>query len=281
MEKKNIAVLMTVHNRRKETLQCLAYLEKQQLADNYSYDVWITDDGCTDGTKEAVKKAYPYVHIVDGDGNLYWNRGMWKAWEAASKHLNYDFYLWLNDDTDVYSDALSILLEESDRFEDKCIIVGSTQFIDHSRVSYGGFVNFKMISPTGNAEKVDYFNGNIVLVPSYVFQKVGNLDPYYSHGHGDTDYGLRAKEAGINCYLAGKYLGECDRHKKVKKCWDPDVPIKERFQNLYKPTGYPPREDFYFQKKHYGVLTAISHYVKLYGRVLLPSLWRKMGKEKI
>ena len=46
---------------------------------------------------EAVGKMFPQVHIIKGDGNLFWNRGMYMAWQAAIKEKDYDFYLWLND----------------------------------------------------------------------------------------------------------------------------------------------------------------------------------------
>lgn len=274
-----IAVIMTVHNRKEKTMRCLENLAKQEMPDRYSYEVWLTDDGCSDGTREAVTNAYPTINIIDGDGNLFWNRGMLKAWDAASKHRRYDFYLWLNDDISLYSDAIPELINVSNIHNNQCVIVGPTQSYNHSGVTYGGFIHHKMVTPMGNPVKVDYFNGNIVLIPDYVFQKVGNLDPYYSHGHGDTDYGLRVKEIGIESYITGRFLGECDRHTKVKKCWDPDVPIKDRYINLYQPIGYPPCEDFYFQRKHFGIGPAILHSLKLYARVSFPILWRWLGKE--
>lgn len=275
---KEIAVLMTVFNRKDKTLNCLKDLSRMSIPEGYSYEVWLTNDGCTDGTSESVKREYPYTHIIDGDGNLYWNRGMWKAWDAASRHKEYDYYLWLNDDIVLYENSLEKLIEESICHKDKCIIVGPMQFVDHHGVSYGGVVNHKRITPKGQAERVDYFNGNLVLVPKYVYEQIGNLDYHYSHGHGDTDYGLRAKEVGIESYLVGDYLGECDRHEHVKKCWDSNCSIKQRFNNLYHPTGYPPKEAFYFEKKHYGLMTATFHQITLYLRVLFPKIWKNMGK---
>ncbi len=279
--KETIAVLMTVHDRKIKTLDCLNKLALQNLPEGYTYEVWLTDDGCTDGTRESVMESFPDIHIVDGDGNLFWNRGMWKAWDAASKHKRYDYYLWLNDDTNLYDNAISELLKESKEHNDTCNIVGSCQFEDHRGVSYGGFISGRIIAPTGKAQRVDNFNGNIVLVPESVYQKIGNLDPYYSHGHGDTDYGLRAKKAGVESWIVGIFLGECDRHTKLKKCWDPDIPFGQRFNNLFQPTGYPPRESFYFERKYKGIIIAMFHIVTLFARVCFPSLWCMMGKKRI
>lgn len=142
----SLAILLTVFNRREGTLNCLRQLFAQLQAhastpNSYllplnSYllthpspvqvDVWLTDDGCTDGTPEAVSKEFPSVHIVAGDGSLYWNRGMIAAWQAAAAAHDYDGYLWLNDDTFLLPDALSRLLQWATRTDGLHCLVGST-----------------------------------------------------------------------------------------------------------------------------------------------------------
>lgn len=281
---RSVAVLLTVFNRRNDTLKGLhsLYAAINNVGKGYSFDVYMTDDGSTDGTADAVSKEYPQTKILQGNGSLYWCGGMRKAWQSAiESRINYDYYLWFNDDTILYSHAIKALLNESLLHHDKSIIVGSMQFKNHSGVSYGGYVRRKIIKPSGKVIKVDYFNGNLVLVPAFVFERIGNLDSHFTHGHGDTDYGLRAGEEGIDNYVVGEYLGECDRHVKPKKCWDPAVNLKERLKNLYLPIGYPPKESFYYERKHKGWGTAMFHVITLYARVLLPGLWVKMGKYKI
>lgn len=81
-----IAILMTVHNRKQKTLACI-----QKIFNNSTQDdivCYLVDDGCTDGTKEAVAKLYPKVKVIKGDGYLFWNRGMFLAWEIAKKRLS-------------------------------------------------------------------------------------------------------------------------------------------------------------------------------------------------
>lgn len=55
------------------------------VEDKYSFDVYMTNDGCTDGTPESVKQLYPHVNVIDGEGGLYWSGGMRKAWVNAAK----------------------------------------------------------------------------------------------------------------------------------------------------------------------------------------------------
>lgn len=90
---RSIAVLLTVHNRKEKTLHCLQDLFTQEIPKGFQIDVYLTDDGCTDGTPKAVKMQYPQVNIVEGNGNLFWNRGMYTAWETAVKIKDYDFIL--------------------------------------------------------------------------------------------------------------------------------------------------------------------------------------------
>ena len=99
---RSVAVIITVFNRKESTLNCLQTLKRQDILDSCKITVYLTDDGCTDGTPEAVRTEFPKVRIVQGDGTLFWNRGMYTAWETAAKEKDYDFYLWLNDDTYVY-----------------------------------------------------------------------------------------------------------------------------------------------------------------------------------
>ena len=60
------AVLLTVYNRKEVTLQGLRSLHKAiaYLREGYSFDIFMTDDGCTDGTAEAVSKEFSDIHIV-------------------------------------------------------------------------------------------------------------------------------------------------------------------------------------------------------------------------
>ena len=100
---KSIAALMTCHNRKKKTLRCLTALQEgwEKTGERPSVSVFLTDDGCTDGTSDAIRAQsfhFP-VHILPGSGDLFWNGGMINSWKAALAEGGFDGYLWLNDDT--------------------------------------------------------------------------------------------------------------------------------------------------------------------------------------
>lgn len=278
---KSIAVLLTVFNRKEKTLQCLSNLFNQEIPQGYSLDVYLTNDGCTDGTPQAVKELFPQVKIIDGDGNLFWNRGMWTAWDAASKAKDYDFYFWLNDDTFLYDEAVLKLVNTSIKYEDKAIIVGVTESLDKTHTTYGGRIPKKGIPEVnGEESKCVSFNGNIVLIPKYVYDSIGKMDPYYSHSYGDFDYGFTATKYNVAIYQTGTYLGACDEHPTLSTWCNPEVPLRKRWMALHRPNGQPPKEVFHFESKFLGVRKAIFHYFTTYLHCLVPQLWGVLGKAR-
>ena len=270
----SIAVLLTVHNRKEKTIECLKRLFDQEIPKDFNISVFLTDDGCTDGTREKVQKEIPSVNIVDGDGNLYWNRGMWTAWREAAKSI-YDYYLWLNDDTYLYDNVIEIILESSSNHNDKAIIVGMTCAIgDTKRLTYGGWIGGKVINDVSKECKCETFNGNIVLIPKYVYEILGTNDPYFRHCLGDTDYGLRATEKGIEIWTVKGIMGECDRHERPTVWMDPSQPFIKRWNNFFSPLGNNPFEFFYFRKKHFGFLSACKTFITNIIHFLFPQFWK-------
>ena len=139
--------------------------------------MFLVDDGCTDGTPEAIKEHFPQVTIIHGDGNLYWNRGMHLAWETAAASKDFDYYLWLNDDTFLFEIALKCLLNASNQTNNESVICGSTFSKESQKISYGGNSdNGELLIPNGNLQEVFSFNGNVVLIPKFVLRwKFRNL----------------------------------------------------------------------------------------------------------
>ena len=269
---KSIAVIMTVHNRREKTLRCLDCLYAQRVNSvAHSLTVYLTDDGCADGTKEAVTKRFPDIRIIDGDGTLFWNMGMRKAWEVAAEG-GYDYYLWLNDDTYLYTNSLETLLSSSEMYDDKAIIVGSTVSSDEKMITYGGWSDVGLISDVSKPHLCQTFNGNIVLVPEYVYGRLGLNTTIFRHRGGDTEYGMRARKNGIDVWTAIGAQGICDSHPNIPLWKDPSVPFRKRWKNLMSPLGANPFEFFRFRKLYYGLFPACLSFFTNIIHVLFPSL---------
>lgn len=269
-----IAVLLTCHNRREKTISCLHALFLCQLPKNDTIDVFLVDDGSTDNTSEAVKEAFPKVNLIQGTGDLFWNRGMCLAWESAIKNRDYSFYLWLNDDCLLLENALMLMLEYSKSINNNRIIVGATCTPVDGTINYSGlnFPNKKLI-PNGTWQDCDYFNGNIVLIPNFVFKKVGMLDKHFHHFLGDFDYGMRANKIGFVHSLAPTYLGICDDHESEPDWRNRSIPVFKRLKHLYTPSGNNPIQFFIFDKRHFGLYSALIHFISIHLRAFFPSIW--------
>ena len=238
-----IAALLTCHNRRSLTLRCLDSLAIAAgvAAKDAVVDVFLVDDGCTDGTSDAVRDKFPCVHIIPGEGDLYWCGGMRAAWSKAAIS-DYDAYLWLNDDVTLDDDAVSRLLavaEQFQRADGAVIVVGATRGDGSNEVTYGGLGAKGVIAPADTVRRIELFNGNIVLVSRRAYQEIGGLSSAYTHGLGDIDYGVRAKKAGIPALLTAGSLGSCSANK-VARWQRSDLPLWTRLRELHRPTGCPP-----------------------------------------
>lgn len=254
------AVILTCHNRKLKTQECLTSLGL--YGRDYRLDVYLTDDGSTDGTSEMVEDLFPEVHIIKGDGHLFWNRGMYKAWIVALKN-DYDFYLWLNDDVVLYSNCLDQMFKCSLLYQNKSIISGLIEDDKH-QVIYGGYDAFKrLVQKSVKPSPIKFMHGNVVLIPKFVVDKIGILDPVFYHDLGDVDYGLRALKNGVSIVSSAQpvAMGYRNNYCRVRK-WNSN--LITRFRKLYEPLGSPPSINFYFRKRHFGLFNAIIYWLFLH-----------------
>lgn len=280
--KVSIAAIITCYNRKEKTLTCLKNLMSQDGIENVDLTVYLVDDGSTDGTGDAVKKNFPQVNLFKGNGTLYWNGGMRFAFSVAKKS-DYDYYLWLNDDTFLYSDALKLLLDTSNSIRSQkggdVIVTGTINDIDTGKVNYGGRIKKSKFQPlkfiqlenSTEPQQCDTFNGNVVLIPRNVAKKIGNISPEYSKQHGgDIDYGLRAKYAGFESWVAPGFIGECASNTTEGTLFDKKLPFKERIKIMKTPHGVPPAKEWMvFSKRHAGFLWPI-YWIRTMVRVIFP-----------
>lgn len=273
---KHIAVLITCHNRKQKTISCLSALYSCYIPENYIIEIFLVDDGSTDGTSNVIKQLFPKVNVIYGNGNLFWNRGMILAWTSAVKKKNYDYFLWLNDDTTLYIGSLSKIIKRAEETNLKEIIVGATcSAFDKNSLTYGGFNNLGMkIKPNGTWQDCHFFNGNIVFIPSVIFQQVGMLDNRFHHSLGDIDYGLRAKKMGFTNVLSLDYLGTCELHESDPIWMNPRFSLWKRLKHFYSPIGNNPFEAFIFERRHSGLFLALVRFLSNHLRVLFPSFWK-------
>lgn len=276
-KKVKIAILITCYNRKEITLNCLSrLLEQEQLNELFEMEVFLVDDASTDGTSEAVRLAFPNVQIIEGNGTLYWNRGMFTAWKAAISKFDFDYYVWLNDDTILFPYAIKELIACVKDYQKPTIVCGAVSAFGTNTFTYGGATRQGIpVVPNGEIQDIVIVNGNCVLVNRSAVKKIGILDPVFPHAIGDHDYGLRLLKRGGFVVTTRVFIGHCERNAELPKWCYKEIPLKKRWSILYSPLGKShPIYQFKYERRHFGLLRALKHFASIHLRVLIPSLWK-------
>lgn len=273
-EKYRILTMLTCHNRKEKTERCLYTLSEQNSKCEFTFIV--VDDGSTDGTMEMLieQKKELDIHILKGDGNLFYSGGMHRGMKYAldNNMCDYDYYLLVNDDVDFFTEAISKLILQSQE-QDEAVVVGTTKD-DEGHTSYGAIVFVKNVQHrimeiSEWQETADAFNANCVLIPKKVFEKAGIMDSHYVHAMGDYDYGMQVKRQGGMIHPSKEYVGSCNRNS-TKGLWsDTSLPRIERFRRKETIKGLPRKLWFYYLKKNFGIRYAVFYSLVPYVNIIL------------
>lgn len=221
-----IYICIPVHNRLAFTLACIKSIKKQHYSD---YRIIICDDGSTDATYEEIKKEYPELVLLLGDGNLWWTGATNKCVEHALKDANdNDLIFTLNNDTELAPECLSELIEAEKRYPNSIIGCVNLFFADREKIEPSsqkekvilGFKLYLKLNKWGDDLKnyagifeVNALSGKGVLIPVPVFKKIGLYNAeMLPHYHADTEFTIRASKAGIKILL--NYSAKLYSHHK-------------------------------------------------------------------
>ncbi len=264
-----IAVLITTYNRSIETKRCLDCLNKLKI----NFFVFIADSNSQEKLKLPDYK-YLKVKVFNIGNDIFWNRGMNISWTKSNEEFIFDFYIWLNNDTFLYENSFSTIINDFNFCEKNSIIIGTTE--DDTKLTYGGRLKLKkeVITPNGKPQNVIYMNGNFVLISKNVFDKVGYLNNKFQHSLGDLDYGLRAIKKGIKLYASSQVIGYC---KKNEYKWYDEKSFFLRLKKLNAPKGVPLVEYFYFNKVHFGFLQALKFLISTLTALVSPKLYKRLS----
>lgn len=248
---------MTCFNRKEKTVKCVAGLINQTIMNGF--DLYICDDGSTDGTADAIKSIFPAAIILKGSGNLFWSRGMHVAMKAAVEK-GYDLYLMINDDVEFFSTMWDSMYQAY-LDNPKSGIVGCTVAKSTGKQSYGGsnfIVNHKgdyigpMLAPKDDEYvKCDLANWNCFLIDKAIVEEIGLIDNRYEHAMGDFDYSFRMRKVGYNLVLAKEYVGYCENNSIGNTFKDKQLGRRKRIEKLFAANGLPVKSWYYFTKTFY------------------------------
>ena len=202
-----VFILLVSWNGKEDTLACLRSLQK--LTDAHPKIV-LVDNASSDGTVEAVRRAFPGVHIIANAQNRRFAHANNQGIEFALQH-GADYILLLNNDTEVAGDFLEHLLQRAET-EAQIGMVGPKIYYKQppDRIWFAGggislwrgkiwHFGLRKIDhgQWDTARDVDYLTGCCLLASRACVERIGLLDTGYFMYAEDADWCLRARQAGF------------------------------------------------------------------------------------
>jgi len=253
----SVVLAMTCHGRPATTHAALHAAAAQILpADVKLAAVLVEDDPAAPVGREA-DHIFPGIKMIAADGTLWWGGAIRRALDEAAA-ARPDFLLWLNDDVTLDADALTRLLAV--HAEGGGIVVGAVRDPATGARSYGGQIRTKhpfRFVPVPIADRAigcDTFQGNVVLVPIAVHDRLRGVDPAFTGAQGgaDTDFGLRARTAGAPILQAPGTVGDCAPNDTIAPWLDARTRLRDRWRAIFEPRGYPIAAWTVFAHRHGG-----------------------------
>ena len=218
---RKVAIVIPVYNRREITLQGLRSLAR---VDRTGLDVriFIVDDGSTDGTSDAIRKSFPDVALIQGDGTLHYAAGTNRGIEAALE-WGAEFVATMNDDA-VFHDQLLQRLINTTEANPRSIIGGLLLLWDEPHKVFqvgqtwntlkGGWVipdDLTAFNVPQTAFRVECLVGNCLMLPAASIREVGLMDEKrFPHGWGDAQWMARFSKTGWNLLVEPKAFVWCE-----------------------------------------------------------------------
>lgn len=189
------------------TRECLISLSR---TDYTNYNIVLVDNGSTDGSPEKLASEFPNIEIIANKQNLGFTGGNNVGIRRALKN-NADYVLLLNNDTVVDPGFLSELVRAGEENQSVGILNPKIFYFEPSdRLWYAGgsFSRWKGIaSHRGNREvdrglydtpeEVTFITGCAFFIKTEVIRKIGMLDECFFYTCEDTDWTIRAMQAGF------------------------------------------------------------------------------------
>lgn len=219
-----LSILIVNWNTKAMTLACLESVMAQTR--EARFEVILVDNGSTDGSVEAIARAFPMVRLIAEPKNL----GFAAANNIAAHKARGRYLLLLNSDTVVLDGAIDQLVAFARRHPSAHIWGGRTIFTDGrlnptsvwGRITGWSAVSFALglrglwpksqfFNPEGlggwardTVRRVDIISGCFFLIERRFWEALGGFDPaFFMYGE-EADLCARARTAGATPMMAPK-----------------------------------------------------------------------------
>lgn len=213
-----VSIIILNWNGWTDTLECLESLNKI----NYTnFDIILVDNHSQDNSVQKIKdftKEKISVILIENKENYGFAEGNNIGIRYALKNLNPAYILLLNNDTVVDKDFLKELVNAGEKKDNIGILGPKIYNYDKRDIiwSVGCKISWKLARgiQIGSGEKdnyqydhervVEYVNGSALLIKTSLINKIGLMNKIYFLYFEETDWTLRANQAGYKSLYVPK-----------------------------------------------------------------------------
>ena len=189
---------------------CLGSLRRQSFTD---FETILVDNGSTDGSQDYVKNQFPDVQVIE----LRENQGFTGACNAGYEGAAGQFIVLLNNDTEVESSWLEVIVDTFDQHPDVGIVASKILLFDQRNIFHSAGDIYQIDGTPVNRgvwlndngqydleEPVFSACGAAAAYRRTLIEEIGFLDKAFYFSCEDVDMGWRAHRAGWNVLYAPK-----------------------------------------------------------------------------
>ena len=240
--KKNIAVVIAVHNRLEFTKRCLDALRLSSVL--HTIRPIVVDDGSTDGTGNYLIEHYPEVIIIVGNGSLWFGGATQLGIDHSLKNDQFDYVMTLNNDMFLRPGAIDIMVSAANSLT---VVGAGYDEEDTGWFSTAGFiwkgtkglvgVSWLPIWKQSVDQKfvtVDAVSTTATLYPSALLKKISRINlKLHPHNRYDVLLSAAIRKAGASFLIthdamADHVHGPLTRNKSCRT-----MTIKEFYQDSF------------------------------------------------
>jgi len=199
-----VFIIILNYNGKGVLCACLSSIFK---SDYPKFEVVVVDNGCEDESFEEARQQFSDAHFIKNPENFGFAKGNNVGIRFALEK-NADFILVLNNDTLIEKTTISSLVKSAKN--NPSYGIGSPLIFDiDNKVWFaGGAIDWLRMKTAHTSQarydkpyKTECVSGCAMFVKKEVFKKIGLFDEHYFLYYEDSDFSMRAKNAGFDLLM--------------------------------------------------------------------------------
>lgn len=201
--------------------KCLSSVKRS----NCSADIYIVDNGSTDGTQEYIKNNYPEAILIQNESNLGFGRANNLGLRYALDN-GYDYVYLLNQDAWIFPDTIEKLISVHNRHPEYGILSpmqcqANMHYMDDKfvlnvcyNISRNQLINDLFFNERRSIYEVPNVMAAHWLISRECIMKVGGFSPTFPHYGEDDNYCDRARYFNYKIGIVPESVGVHDREDR-------------------------------------------------------------------